>query len=153
MLYQEQPFVIPYELDGTQRIYYPDVFFVTEDGRGVVVEVKPRYQMALHENLSKWSSLRKSCAQHGWGLLVTDGKRDIQKVQQHNYPVEFQAAMLTALENSRDGALNWPEYRSIRDQQNATWDDFIAVILRNRLIWNLQPFTLKLRALSHAKEF
>jgi len=59
--YQEQPFVIPYELDGTQRTYYPDVFFVIEDGRGVVVEVKPRYQMALHENLTKWSALQKYC--------------------------------------------------------------------------------------------
>src|SRR5437762_14109819 len=81
--YQEQPFVIPYELDGTQRIYYPDVFFVIEDGRGVVVEVKPRYQMALHENLTKWSALHKYCIQNGWGLLITDGYRSIQKFQQH----------------------------------------------------------------------
>ena len=144
-LYQEQPFVIPYELGGVSRTYYPDVFFVVEDGRGVVVEIKHRYQMALHENLTKWSALRKFCVQNGWGLLVTDGQRPIQKLQQHEFPIKFQTALLAALENSRDNALSWKEYKSIRDQYNATWEDFIAVILRNRLIWNLHPFELKQR--------
>ena len=149
--YQEQPFVIPYELDGTQRTYYPDVFFVIEDGRGVVVEVKPRYQMALHENLTKWSALHKYCVQNGWGLLITDGYRSIQKLQQHEFSVEFQMALLIALENSRDGILSWTEYRSIRDQHNATWNDFLAVILKNRLVWRLQPFVLKQRTSSQPK--
>lgn len=144
-LYQEQPFVIPYELDGISRTYYPDVFFVVEDGRGVVVEIKHRYQMALHENLTKLSALRKFCVQNGWGLLVTDGTRPIQQLQQYEFAVEFQTALLTALANSQDGTLSWKEYKSIRDQYNATWDDFTAIILRNRLIWNLQPFELKQR--------
>ena len=145
VLYQEQPFVMPYEFGEVARTYYPDVFFVTEDGRGVVVEIKPRYQMALYENLAKWTVLRKFCFQNGWGLLVTDGKRSIQKLQQHEFSVEFQTALLRALANSQDGSLSWNEYRSIRDQYNATWNDFLAIILKNRLIWNLQPFMLKMR--------
>lgn len=148
VLYQEQPFVIPYELDGIPRTYYPDIFFIIEDGRGIVVEIKPRYQMALYENLAKWSALYKYCVQNGWGLLVTDGTRVFQKFQQHKFPAEFQTALLMALENSRDGTLSWKEYRTIKDQYNITWDDFIAVILQNRLIWRLQPFVLKQRASS-----
>jgi DNA-binding CsgD family transcriptional regulator len=143
MLYQEQPVVIPYQIEGQTRKYYPDVFFVFEDGRGVVVEIKHRYQMALHENLAKWSALYKSCLQSGCGLLVTDGKRPFQKLQHHEYPVEFQTALLAALANAEDGTLSWKEYRNIRDQYNATWDDFIAIILKHRLVWNLQPFVLK----------
>lgn len=143
VFYQEQPFVISYELDGLRRNYYPDVFFVIEGGRGVAVEVKPRYQMGLYENIIKWAALRKFCVQNGWGYLITDGNRSIQTLQQHEYSVEFQTALMTALENSRDGTLNWPEYRRIRDQYSATWSDFLAVILKNELIWSLQPFVLK----------
>ncbi len=52
--------------------------------------VKPQYQMALHENLTKWSALDKYCVQNGWGLLITDGYRSIQKFQQHEFSMEFQ---------------------------------------------------------------
>ena len=120
---------------------------------GVVVEVKPHYQMALHENLTKWSALQKYCVQNGWGLLITDGYRSIQKLQQHQFAVEFQTALLMALENSRDGTLSWTEYRSIRDQHQATWNDFLAVILKNGLVWSLQPFVLKQKVPSSSHEF
>jgi hypothetical protein len=143
VLYQEQPLVITYQFDGRHHTYYPDVFCVFEDGRGVMVEIKPRYQMALHINLTKWSALYKICLQNGWGLLVTDGKRPFQKLQSYEYSVEFQAALLTALANSEDGTISWKEYRSIRDRHNATLDDFVAIILKNRLEWTLQPFVLK----------
>jgi len=145
VFYQEQPLVIPYQLEGLARNYYPDVFFAFEDGRGVVVEIKPRYQMALYENLTKWSALYTFCLQNGWGLLVTDGRRPFQQFQQYEIPVEFQTALLSALVNSDDGTISWKEYRNIRDQHNATWNDFLALILKNRLIWTLQPFVLKRR--------
>lgn len=150
-LYQEQPFAIPYELDGISRTYYPDVFFILEDGRGVVVEIKHRYQMALYENLAKWTALRKFCVQNGWGLLITDGTRAIQKLQQHEVPKEFQAALLAALEHSLNKVISWKEYKSIRDQYNVTWDDFTSVILKNRLVWSLQPFELKLKIPNSSK--
>ena len=56
VFYQEQPFVIRYQLDGLTYNYYPDLFFAFKDGKGVVVEIKPRYQMALYQNLTKWSA-------------------------------------------------------------------------------------------------
>jgi DNA-binding CsgD family transcriptional regulator len=145
VFYQEQPLVIPYQLEGLARNYYPDVFFAFEDGRGVVVEIKPRYQMALYENLTKWSALHKFCLQNGWGLLVTDGSRPFQKLQHHEISVEYETTLLAALANSEDGILSWKEYRDIKDQYNSTWNDFLAIILKNRLEWNLQPFVLKQR--------
>jgi hypothetical protein len=88
-------------------------------------------------------SLIQILSPNGWGLLVTDGKRPFQKLQHHEYSVEFQTALLAALANSADGSLSWKEYKNIRDQYNATWDDFITIILKHRLVWNLQPFVLK----------
>ena len=87
------------------------------------------------------------------GYLIIDGNRPIQKLQQHEFSVEFQTALLTALENSRDGTLNWQEYRRIRYQHSATWSDFLAVILINGLVWSLQPFVLKQKVPSSSQEF
>ena len=143
VFYQEQPYVIPYQLEGLARNYYPDLFFAFEDGRGVVVEIKPPYQMALYCNLTKWSALYRFCALRGWGMLVTDGKIPFQKLQYHELPIGFESTLLKTLANSDAGFLSWKEYREIRDQYNATWTDFVAVILKNRLVWSLQPFVLK----------
>jgi hypothetical protein len=145
VFYQEQPFVIPYQFDGHARNYYPDLFFALEDGRGVVVEIKPLYQMALYQNLTKWSAVLKFCASKGWGLLVTDGKIPFQKLQKLELSPDFEGTLLKTLANSETGLLSWKEYRNIRDQYDATWIDFVVVILKNRLIWSLQPFVLKQR--------
>ncbi|TMD65881.1 MAG: hypothetical protein E6I91_09645 [Chloroflexi bacterium] len=146
VLYQEQPFIIPYISNGRSRNYYPDILFLFEDGKRVVVEIKPPYQMALHENLIKLSALRLLCIQNGWGLLVTNGKIPIQKLHHHTFSVEFQTALLEAISNSKGGSISWREYKFIKDQYNATLGDFVAVILKNKLVWSLQPFVIKLRS-------
>ena len=86
------------------------------------------------------------------GKYIIDGNRVFQKFQQHKISAEFQTALLMALENSRDGTLSWKEYRIIKDQHNITWDDFIAIILQNRLIWILQPFVFEQRASVSSKD-
>jgi hypothetical protein len=141
VLYQEQPFVVPYERGGRLRNYYPDVFFVLKDERGVVVEIKPVFQMALRRNLVKWSALRKFCSQTGIGILITDGRYSIQQVQQHDVNPDFAKEVLSSLQR---GALSWNEYREIRDRHDVSRNDFLALILKNRLFWDLQPFRLSL---------
>jgi DNA-binding CsgD family transcriptional regulator len=143
VFYLEQPLVISYQFDGLTRNYYPDLFFSFDDGRGVVVEIKPRYQMALYQNLIKWSALYKFCASNGLGMLVTDGKRPFQKLQNLELPPGFEENLLKTLSNSEIGSLSWKEYKQIRDLYNASWIDFVAVIIKNRLVWSLQPFVLK----------
>ncbi|MCS5946652.1 hypothetical protein LNP25_23985 [Klebsiella variicola subsp. variicola] len=45
--YQEQPAVIPYTFRGRNRLYYPDLFVATADGRGLLIEIKPTDRMAF----------------------------------------------------------------------------------------------------------
>src|SRR5205814_2993496 len=54
--YQEQPCAIPYFHNGRRRLYYPDALLGLVDGSAVLVEVKPPFQMALAQNLSKWDA-------------------------------------------------------------------------------------------------
>lgn len=138
--YQEQPFVLDYYLDGIQRRYYPDVFFILKDGRAVVAEIKPRTGFALYINLVKWAALRQFCEREGYGLMVTDGRHPIQSLVRHVAPQEFQDAICAAVAR---GPLGWSQCKHIRDRYSVTLDDFLAVVLKQHLVLSLHPFTLR----------
>lgn len=142
VFYQEQPFRILYTHDAKMWDYYPDLLFILSDGRGVVVEIKPVFKMALQENLIKWSALRKFCNDKGLGILVTDGRYSIQQVQRRDVNPGFEKAVLTSLQR---GPLSWKEYKEIRDKYDVNRNDFLALVLQNRLVWKLGPFTLSIR--------
>ncbi len=95
--YQEQPFKVLYELDGRNSVYYPDILFVLGDGRGVVVEIKPVFKMALQANLIKWAALKKFCIEKGLGMLITDGRYTIQQIQDHEVDPKFANAVLSSI--------------------------------------------------------
>ncbi len=139
VFYQEQPFEIPYEFENREYLYYPDVLLVLQDGKGIIVEIKPVFKMALQVNLKKWTALKHFCANNGLGLLITDGRYTIQQVQRHIINSQFAEDVLSALEM---GTLSWGEYKSIRDKHKVNRNDFLALVLKNRLVWQLNPFRL-----------
>lgn len=139
--YLEQPFLVNYEFEGKPRKYRPDIFFLLEDGRGIVVEIKPRFNMALQNNLAKWSALRRYCANNGYGLIVTEGNCSIQKFQQTFVRPEVEHAIIEKL---RQGPLDWEAFNPLRQQYKIHGHEFGAFVLRHRLKWRLGPFTLKL---------
>lgn len=139
IFYQEQPIKIFYEIDGNGSYYYPDFLFALEDGKAIIAEIKPIFQMALKENLTKWSALKAYCQQQGWGLLVTDGQSSIQQIQQHQIKQDFADFVLGRL---RQRSLSWSEYKKIKERFNPSRNDFVALVLKNRLVWQLSPFYL-----------
>ncbi|MBV9229231.1 MAG: hypothetical protein JOZ18_07950 [Chloroflexi bacterium] len=141
--YQEQPFLVTEEAYGAKRTCRPDILFVLKDGRGAIAEVNLWTHMALQKNLIKYETLRIFCVKNGLGLLITDGRKTFQQIKQHPIPLTFQRALLDAITQSQTKSLTWKEYQAIRDQYAASWMDFLAIIRANKLIWSLQPFTLK----------
>ncbi len=139
--YQEQPFRIPYSVEGHNRVYIPDVFFVMADGRSVVVEIKPKHQIVLSENLRKWPVLRDFCEEKGYGRLVTDGRVGIKSFWEHPVPQAYSDRLLAVL---ADGPLTWPQYNTICNQYSPSWNDFIALVLQYQLVWSMHPFRLSL---------
>jgi hypothetical protein len=139
LFYQEQPFIIKYELDGKRRNYYPDVFFVYS-GKGVIAEIKPKHQMALYQNLRKWSALRSFCKDNGYGLLITDGRSSIQEIQRWDVDPQFEKGIVDAV---AQGPIHWADCKAIRERYSAGLKDFVAVVLRNKLEWRLDPFTVR----------
>lgn len=138
--YQEQPFAVPYELDGVPRTYYPDVLLNLRDGRGVVVEVKPALYMALHENLCKWKALQAFCQERGLGMLVTNGSRTLRDMERLRVPAAFERRLLSAL---KGGPLSWSTVARLRtgDVPPLALE---AVVLQRGLVLRMNPFELHL---------
>lgn len=67
--FQEQPVRIPYLWGGHTRSYYPDVAAQLHDGRTVLIEVKPIYEVAYAVNQDKFDAGRAFAYSRGWGWL------------------------------------------------------------------------------------
>jgi len=139
VFYQEQPFKVPYSRNGAVKNYFPDIFFVMKNNQAIVVEIKPFLQMALQNNLDKWTSLKQFCSERGYGMLITDGRRAIQEVMRYKFNPAFAEKILSELSN---GSLNWQAYKKIRSEFNIKYIDFMALVLKERLNWQLSPFKL-----------
>lgn len=139
--YSEQPIRVPYQFYNKTYFYYPDFIFFLNDKRGVVVEIKPLDRMALKINFVKWAALKEYCNQNGLGLLVTDGKYAIQQIMNYESNSEFTNTVLAKL---GEGNLNWNQYKEIKEQFNPSTKDFASLVMRNKLTWLLNPFSLSL---------
>ena len=142
VFYREQPIQVPYQFYNKTYLYYPDFVFFLNDGRGVIVEVKPLHQMALKINFVKWAALKEYCNQNGLGLLVTDGRYAIQQIMNYESDPEFTNAVLAKLREGNN--LNWNQYKEIRELFHPSTKDFASLIMRNKLTWILNPFSLSL---------
>ncbi|WKZ47358.1 MAG: sigma factor-like helix-turn-helix DNA-binding protein [Anaerolineales bacterium] len=139
--YQEQPLAISYSNDGNEYKYHPDVLLILGNGRGVIVEIKPVFQMALNINLKKWVSMRSYCSENGLGFLITDGKHVIREFYKIPVAPEFANEVLSSLQIK---PMYWSDYKLIQEKYKPKRDEFVGLILQKRLIWRLSPFTLSL---------
>ncbi|MCL4338638.1 hypothetical protein M1271_03040 [Patescibacteria group bacterium] len=149
--YKEQPLKLSYRLQGKDRYVYPDCLFELSSGKRVVVDIRPVFKMALSENVFKWSLMQKYCRRKGYGLLITDGKKSISHFLRHEVNKEFAQAVLDKLRKIRPRSLWWQEYKSLLRKHKAIIEDDVGLILQCRLVWTLNPFSLRGRGLSSYK--
>jgi hypothetical protein len=70
--YQEQPTAVPYRLRGRKKLYFPDVAVLDNNGRLIIVEVKPRFNMYREETLVKALAALSAFGARGIGYLLVD---------------------------------------------------------------------------------
>jgi hypothetical protein len=140
--YVEQPFRIEYTLDGQIRNYYPDVLTYLNDGRGVVIEIKPVFHMALWKNVVKYESLRGFCNKHGLGCLMTDGRVTYGELYNTDIPTGYVSDVMIIIDDTKDKRISYREYKPLKDKHNPTRDDFISMVLQHELVWHTEPFRL-----------
>lgn len=137
IFYTVQPFKIPYYYHK-ERTYIPDIFCVLDDGRGVVIEVKPRFHMALDLNIQKHKALRRYCEKEGYGMLITDSRTSIQELIMYNYNNDFEKELIERLKHS---SIKWGELSKLKLKYCIGYRDIASIVLKNNLIYDIDPFT------------
>ncbi|MEJ0038858.1 MAG: TnsA endonuclease N-terminal domain-containing protein [Gammaproteobacteria bacterium] len=113
--YQEQPIELTYEIEGCTRPYFPDAAVMGNDGRVVMVEVKPFYRMYRYKTLVKALAALNHCRQRGIGyLLVDDSGRTLDNVAACTFSTDLAARIELHLQHGpvRFGTI-WREFNAV----------------------------------------
>lgn len=127
--YQEQPVAIPYNFKGRLRKYYPELIVATNDGRCLLVEVKPTDSMALNINRAKANAGREWSHARGWGWLVVSDRHTLRQLEEHVIP----ARKWSLIENELNafGVLTWRDMMGLRTRLELTQFDLTAFIIQS----------------------
>lgn len=139
--YQEQPCQISYVgEDGRAHTYYPDLHLTLDDGRVLLVEVKPLWQMALTVNRIKCGAGQRYAAKNGWGWVSVGSSgqtyRDLEERQVDDLTRTRLTAALT------EGPISWTKLQQLRLQTPITAMDVAAFSVQDNAGLALTPYRL-----------
>ena len=138
--YCEQPFTLTVNIGGQPCPYTPDVLVQLEDGRCVAVEIKPLTHMAITEVLYKFQQLYTHCCKQGWGVLLSDGHKDLSYLYHYPPNPAFEQALLHKLAEKR--RLTIGDIRLLRSTFNGTSLQLVRCILHHNLSYREYPTLL-----------
>ncbi|WP_433633024.1 sigma factor-like helix-turn-helix DNA-binding protein [Nocardia sp. CA-120079] len=138
--FQEQPSAVTFEIDGTQRSYYPTIAARLADGRVVLIDVEPVGHVGFHINRIKSAAGRTHAHANGWGWLVwTGSKIGIPDLLRRKVAAEAEGRLWELVER---GPVYWSALRQLRAEVELDLLDLIALVLRNEWRWDRAPFRL-----------
>ena len=146
--YQEQPLRIEYAVEGVDHTYVPDVIAFFDDGRALVVEIKPPMQMGFMRNIRKSAALARWCGRNGAGMLIGDGRTSISEVLLAPCDEAFRSRLLRDLSR---GPLDYFRYR-LGAGQGRAMSELMAAIGSDLLAWQVAPFLLRLPTIDEASD-
>lgn len=139
--YSVQPFKIDYFYEGRLHSYYPDIFFVLNDGRAIIVEIKAIIEMPLERNLLKYNALKDFCNKNGFGVLYTDSRNSFEKYASKSINNEFEEDIINEL---KKGPMDWRKCEDIILEHKVDKQEITIVIIRNNIKYTQNPFCIKL---------
>ena len=139
--YQEQPCAISYpSIDGDPGIYIPDLLITLADGRTLLIEVKPLWQMAVTDNRIKSAAAQRFAHEHGWGwITVADAGRTYHDLLHRPINPPAHQALTTAL---AAGPIDWPRMQQLRQHAAIAALDVAAYAAQHNVALSLTPYRL-----------
>lgn len=145
--YQEQPCAIPYSstdpypgTDSDPAIYVPDLLITLDDGRNLLIEIKPLWQMAVTDNRIKTQAGQSFAHNQGWGWVTVAhaGHTYHDLLHRPINPAAHQALAnaLTA------GPIDWPRMQQLRQRTPIAALDVAAYAAQNNIALSLTPYRL-----------
>lgn len=138
--YYEQPLQIKYKRNKIRKDYTPDFGVFLNTGEFVLVEIKDLPGMLENKVQMKIEGLIDFCARKGFGLLLTDGKNTIDKINKAQTNKELEHDIMSII---RNGIIRRDEYKELINKHNATPMELYKIVLHNKLKYRSYPFHLK----------
>lgn len=141
LTYQEQPCEVPYcRADGYRSGYIPDLLVTLTDGRGLLVEVKPLWQMAVTDNLLKSQAGQRFAAEHGWGWVsVAQAGHTYADLLRREVDPAVHDALTREL---AAGPIGWAAMLRLRQNTQIRALDVAAYAAQNDVALSLTPYRL-----------
>lgn len=127
-------------MDGDPGIYIPDLLITLADGRNLLVEVKPLWQMAVTDNRIKTQAGQRFAHTHGWGwVTIADAGRTYRDLLQRPINPAARQALAKALSA---GPIDWPRMQQLRRLTPIAALDVAAYAAQNNVALSLNPYRL-----------
>jgi hypothetical protein len=131
--YQEQPLTLDVQLQGRTSVYRPDAIALLQDGRAVMIELKPPSYLACYDHWLRWAELARWCHENGTGLCVGSPSLSIKGLY-HRSLAPLHAAGLA--EAAADGPMDRDARSRFMREHSATALELAYAITNLRLDWN-----------------
>lgn len=138
--YYEFPFKVSYNFEEHVTAIFPQVFYIYNNRKGVVVEIIPISRMALRSEIIRLKALKKFCWEKGYGILVTDGRYSIKQVKEMPVNPEFKREIIEILEK---GDMIKEVLYEIKKRHKISTEEFTAFVLQNKITWESTPFIMR----------
>lgn len=136
--YCEQPLFIEYTWAGRTRRYFPDALVHLDDGRIVLLEVKPQLLWADGQNVAKWDAATTFCSDRGWGFAVTGGNRHPRLLL--HLATSDELEILEGLTTS--GPASWQAVSTLWFSAGHSWSSLLGNSLAHGFTLQRSPFSL-----------
>ena len=115
--YREQALAIPYKIKERDCLYYPDIAVLTDEGIGVVIEVKALPDMILQSSLRKALAALDYLHQKGIGYVMVNARGvSLKGLGKRRIDSEIAQKILQKIDS--ETVLTYGQYKKIIQGQN-----------------------------------
>ena len=129
-----QSLVIEYKtskLAKKTKKYFPDIQVLLEDGRFVLIEVKPFKEMVNKHVLMKNEALRKYCRKNRYGYAIIDHDyHSFEDIKKEKVPISIQKKFISFVKNKKE--VSFEECDKFKKEYNIDDYQICYIIYKNQ---------------------
>lgn len=126
-----QSLIIEYSPKSKIRKYYPDIQLLLDDGRVVIIEVKPYREMVNKRNMLKHEELRKYCKRNRFGYAILDHDYySFEDLKSEKVSLITQYKFVRFIKRKKE--VSFDECNSFMKENNITDKQICYIIWKNR---------------------
>ena len=128
-----QSLILEYKSTVSSKIrkYYPDIVLLLEDGKIVIIEVKPFKEMVNKHNLIKHEALKKYCRKNRYGYAILDHDyHSFEDIKKEKVPISIQNKFIQFVKRKKE--VLFEECDSFKKEYNIDDYQICYIIYKNQ---------------------